>query len=777
MKTIARAAPVRRRHSTVAYKPTTQGASSRATLARMRLASLLTDRVNLAQSLNRTIYNGLRNVWRVSGYPDTDKISTVDYYDKYRRGDIGSKLLTFYPSYTWDDNIEIVQDRNNVEPTEFDRAVIALWDKFDLWNVLLRADIMSGIGQDGWSIIFIGSDDNEDFSQPLERGELLYLTPYSQRTAKVEAEEKDTTSERFGEPVEYSIKGMTTLTNKVHWSRVIHVTNNLFEGRYKGLPELERGWNKLIDLDKVTAGGAEATWRNADPLKHFNTTGDNSGLSSGEEFDDDDFEALRDEIDDWIHNLQTALITHDVDSKLLSGSVPKIKDNAELIVSLLAAAYSIPKGELLGSQAGALASSEEDTKRVNKRLRDRQTEKAVPLIRKLVDKFMSMGVLPEVASYEVILPPLDEPSEEDKANRAKSLAEANKAQSEASGQIILSGEEIRREIWDLDPLDESQQPAPQVATTTQLRAAADEPNNPDWKAVHRVADENVNMLADSIADVFGASSEAVTSIESAADEAMGSFEQLLNDLLPDQLLGILVSAGEAVLEGAKSRGSFYRTARQQGRNLQAEMVFDAENPRAVQWALDRSGQLITEIGPDTRDGIQLIIAEGQARNLTKQEIIRRVRQAVGLRSDQVNALYGFMDRLALAEAGDQVFMGVQRGEEIWITVPRSGVTRALEIKYYNQYANLLRIARARLIARTETLRSANYGQRELWFQAQDIGELSKTAKRVWIATPDDRTRDTHAEWDGAVAGVNEPFEFGVEPGEEPNCRCGQGLVN
>lgn len=81
--------------------------------------------------------------------------------------------------------------------------------------------------------------------------------------------------------------------------------------------------------------------------------------------------------------------------------------------------------------------------------------------------------------------------------------------------------------------------------------------------------------------------------------------------------------------------------------------------------------------------------------------------------------------------------------------------------------------RVETIARTETMRASNAGADALY---KDWG----ITKREWLATNDNRTRDTHREVNGQVRGMNEPFIVGGSPmmrpgdgpiGEVANCRC------
>lgn len=77
--------------------------------------------------------------------------------------------------------------------------------------------------------------------------------------------------------------------------------------------------------------------------------------------------------------------------------------------------------------------------------------------------------------------------------------------------------------------------------------------------------------------------------------------------------------------------------------------------------------------------------------------------------------------------------------------------------------------RATLIARTETTRVTNGGQREsLEAYAAETGDV--VTKR-WLATNDDRTRDEHRAMNGETKKIAEEFSNGLQAPGEPNCRC------
>lgn len=79
-------------------------------------------------------------------------------------------------------------------------------------------------------------------------------------------------------------------------------------------------------------------------------------------------------------------------------------------------------------------------------------------------------------------------------------------------------------------------------------------------------------------------------------------------------------------------------------------------------------------------------------------------------------------------------------------------------------------------ARTMTTSAENGGRIECYHDAEDLGILMQ---KMWMATADGRTRDSHRAIDGEQVGVDEEFSNGLqfpgdmngEPSEVYNCRC------
>lgn len=146
-----------------------------------------------------------------------------------------------------------------------------------------------------------------------------------------------------------------------------------------------------------------------------------------------------------------------------------------------------------------------------------------------------------------------------------------------------------------------------------------------------------------------------------------------------------------------------------------------------------------------------------------------VAEAIGARA---NKLAGQVTETTFKQIRDQLDQGTKAGEGIPELADRirSVFSRASD-------------ARATTIARTEVVSSYNSAGRAI---AQQLGP-DVVGGREWIATRDGRTREDHADADGQVVAVDEPYDVGGEsldyPGDEAgspentvNCRCTEAYL-
>lgn len=209
-----------------------------------------------------------------------------------------------------------------------------------------------------------------------------------------------------------------------------------------------------------------------------------------------------------------------------------------------------------------------------------------------------------------------------------------------------------------------------------------------------------------------------------------------------------------------------RTAIDAGRATAARMapnlrpLLDVSNPFAARWAREHVGNLVREIGEETRDAIRQVIARAFERGWPPEEAGRRIRALVGLTRRQSAAIVRRLEEREAEGWGDERLRAWLGREQ------RKGVNR-----------------RARTIARTETIAAASRGQLGIWQDAATAGLLdADRVEREWIVTPDDRLCPICLPMAGQRVPLDSPFaspETGAEVMTPPlhvSCRCAVGIA-
>lgn len=227
--------------------------------------------------------------------------------------------------------------------------------------------------------------------------------------------------------------------------------------------------------------------------------------------------------------------------------------------------------------------------------------------------------------------------------------------------------------------------------------------------------------------------------------------------------------------------------------------FDARNPRAESWLTSHSSQSITRIVDDQRGAVRTALTDGMARGdnprRTALDVIGRVNRATGRREGGVLGLTSPQERFvanARAElaSGDpsqlRAFLERTRRDKRFdrtiLKAIRDGKPLDAETinRIVGRYSDSLLQLRGETIARTEAMASLHASQHEAMRQAIDSGAVSRQdVRKVWVATKDKRTRDTHAALDGESMGIDQPFSNGLQypgdpagpPEEVISCRC------
>lgn len=375
--------------------------------------------VNEVRTLLSSRTSGLnppnRDIDLECGYKQTPTVE--DFKEIYRRGDIGKTVIDIWADECWAAYPEIYETED-AEDTPWEKAWAELAKRTNPWHYLHRVDRMSGIGRYG--VLFLGLDDGADFAEPAStynrdgtrranarNSNLMYIRAFGEDTATVDSFEENKGNPRYGQPTFYSINfanpqslkgvpsgsGFPFKTDKVHWTRVVHVADNCGDSEIFGAPRAECVFNRLMDVRKVAGSSAEMFYKGGFPGYQYKTLPD---LIGGEQLTK---EEVRDEVEAYQNGLQRFLTAINGEWASLAPQVADPSKNLIQQLTLISAAIRVPLRILLGTESGHLASTQ-DAGTWKERLRGRQLNYLEPrVVRPFVDRLMDLGALPRTENY------------------------------------------------------------------------------------------------------------------------------------------------------------------------------------------------------------------------------------------------------------------------------------------------------------------------------------------------------------------------------------------
>lgn len=359
----------------------------------IRVLSGLISRLQLANRAGLQ-FGGKRDMYAIFGYRVL--LTPEDFLAKYVRQDIASRIVDAPPDATW----------SNPPALDADQSIVDAWDKLvrehDMWGALNRVDRLSRLNH--FSILLFGFDDTSNLAQPVKKAkELLYIRGIGARQISQINFDTDVRSKRFGLPDVYDIRfddptlksvtaGSITVKGlkqmKVHASRVVHVVEKPLEDETFGIPIMEKIYNLLDDLLKVSGGTAEMYWLGA-------RSGMQADIDKDMELDPADEKALADEIEEYQHELRRVIRTRGVKINNLGSEVPDPKEIFDMLLGLISGTTGIPRRILLGSEAGELASAQ-DRANWAERIDERRSLFSTPrILRPTVELLQNVGLIPE----------------------------------------------------------------------------------------------------------------------------------------------------------------------------------------------------------------------------------------------------------------------------------------------------------------------------------------------------------------------------------------------
>ncbi len=189
------------------------------------------------------------------------------------------------------------------------------------------------------------------------------------------------------------------------------------------------------------------------------------------------------------------------------------------------------------------------------------------------------------------------------------------------------------------------------------------------------------------------------------------------------------------------------------------MSFDMIDSRALSWADQHVGNLITQITTEQRAVVQQTIDNALRGGATVDDVAGSLSRVIGLTDRYAvavdNAYNGTLTRL-LAEGAN------------------AAQAQATAERIAEAYRQRLLQSRARTIARTEILSAQNAGRQLGWEDAIRQGFADPNSTKVWMV---DDPCDICADLDGEEVPWDGEFSNGEQmPPAHPNCECTAILV-
>jgi hypothetical protein len=426
-----------------------------------------------------TTFGGDRQVYQIFGWPIAPD---YDYYwHLYKRNGLAKRIVKAYPKATWRLGPEIKDGGSDASESDFEKAFKDLNNRRRIFHYLERADRLAVLGR--FSVLFLGFSDGADYDHLREPvgalsganpwDKLLYLQPYGEDKVSILEWEDDPSNERFGWPKIYQIQITSPAissvrfnrTVQVHWTRVLHLAEDLLESDLEGDPCLESGLNMILDLEKTLGAAAEAFFQQWPP--GMKLTSQKDATINIEDFQDQG--AGKEVIEDFMHGVRRWMVMNGIDVEAIK---PELGDPTKIIdpiLDLLAGATGIPKRILIGSERGELASSQDETN-WNERIVERRSDHVEPMVlRPFIQTLIDKGILPMPVgkSFTVDWPENVSLSGDKRAEIAERLSNAlsKYVSSQGSNEVVPEDvfldyvmglprevvdriQEVRQEMWD-----------------------------------------------------------------------------------------------------------------------------------------------------------------------------------------------------------------------------------------------------------------------------------------------------------------------------------------
>lgn len=485
------------------------------TLNMEQLKDLLYNQSSRDQTFLKRFFDPRRDIDNECGYPGLGESPEVTQYKAfYDTHCVATRAVEIYPLETWQVQPSIFEDDDPNIQTEFEKAWDELgsslkgqsWHKNEegspVWNYLMNADILSGIGSFG--IILLGFDDGGQLNEPMPmladednpeeektwdttedpesddlgptltgnqlgsidaqytggsslgvdkvptlkdgtKRKLIYMRAFDESLVQITRLELDRTSPRYGQPLMYRV---TLLDPELAKSQSISMDLSC--------PEVH--WTRVIHIAETKGSNSEVfgiprqqqVWRQllnlyklygGAPEMYWRGALNGLSFETHPQLGGDviiDNDSLKNQIENYRNSLQRDLTTSGMTVKSIAPTVVDPNPNIEVQIQAICIKLACPQRIFMGSERGELASSQDDSS-WNDRLKNRQNVYVTPhIIVPFVDRMIAAGVLPKPSNRVIGQTGEDNPSDQSTTDQENLPLDSSQEETNGNGKPVTN---------------------------------------------------------------------------------------------------------------------------------------------------------------------------------------------------------------------------------------------------------------------------------------------------------------------------------------------------
>ena len=404
------------------------------------------------------------------GYPD--ELGFDQYYRAYERNPVAYAAVHKLLESCWVDKPTIIDGDENKESTEttpWEKAAGKLLSKH--WAKIKDADRRNLVGR--YSALLIQFKDGREWKEPVDIATvtrlrdkaIVKLIPAWESQIKPSNFDTDTMSETYGEPENYQFNEQPVGDDgtygpvrsvTVHPDRVIILCEGSEdENMLSGVPFLRAGYNKLLDLEKISGGSAEGFLKNASRQLGISFDAQTDMVAIAKMAKEAGYENLGEAMNDKMMKLNrgtdSALVTQSGTTSVLSVAAADPAPSWTVTANEFSSSIQCPFTILFGQQTGRLA-SDEDKADWAKRCNGRRWGFQTAVVQMLLERLWNLGAIDAPTSGEVTLAWSDllAPSEKEKIANMQAMAAVAKDTQQAFGTPAVDENEVRT-VGELEP--------------------------------------------------------------------------------------------------------------------------------------------------------------------------------------------------------------------------------------------------------------------------------------------------------------------------------------